>query len=274
MLAPQPTRGWLQNNEALYHDKELAPHHQYIAFYLWLQKEYEADAIVHFGRHGTQEWLPGKQFGLSRYDWPSIMVGDMPVVYPYVMDGLGEGNQAKRRGNAVIVDHLVPPIIAAGLYDNYTELADEMLAYELQVAHPKLKAQHRAEIINLTQGLYLDERLGVDLTPFAQNLTANQIEFDDFLEDLEHLLDDLKSTSMPYGLHILGTSPHGDKLVGMIEDRLQMTSDHSMIPKMRRSCCLILSSIGVFRSMMRRSMSWARTQQALKHILRMRLTTP
>ena len=220
MLAPQPTRGWLQNNEALYHDKELAPHHQYIAFYLWLQKEYEADVIVHFGRHGTQEWLPGKQFGLSRYDWPSIMVGDIPVVYPYIVDGLGEGIQAKRRGSAVIVDHLVPPVIAAGLYGNYSELADEVLLYELQVANPTLKAHHRAEIINLTQELYLDERLGIDLTPFAQNLTANQTEFEEFLEDLEHLLDDLRSISMPYGLHILGTSPHGDKLVGMVNSML------------------------------------------------------
>ena len=221
MLAPQPTRGWLQNNEALYHDKELAPHHQYLAFYLWLQNEYEADAIIHFGRHGTQEWLPGKEFGLSRYDWPSIMVGDMPVVYPYVMDGLGEGNQAKRRGSAVIIDHLVPPIIAAGLYGNYTVLADEMLAYDLQNVNTALKAAHRAEIINLTRELYLDERLGIDLIPFAENLTANQTEFeDDFLEPLEHLLDDLRGTSMPYGLHILGTSPHGWKLVGMVNSML------------------------------------------------------
>jgi len=221
MLAPQPTRGWLQNNEALYHDKELAPHHQYLAFYFWLQKEYQADAIVHFGRHGTQEWLPGKQFGLSRYDWPSIMIGNIPVVYPYVMDGLGEGNQAKRRGSAVIVDHLVPLIIAAGLYGNYTELADEMLAYERQDANPTLKAAHRAAIINMTTELHLDEQLEIDLTPFAANLTANQTEFeDDFLEPLEHLLDDLRSTSMPYGLHILGTSPHGDKLAGMINSIL------------------------------------------------------
>ncbi|MCK4459832.1 MAG: cobaltochelatase subunit CobN, partial [Methanosarcinales archaeon] len=221
MLAPQPTRGWLQNNEVLYHDKELAPHHQYLAFYLWLQKEYRADAIVHFGRHGTQEWLPGKEFGLSRYDWPSIMVGDMPVVYPYVMDGLGEGNQAKRRGSAVIIDHLVPPIIAAGLYGNYTVLADEMLMYESQNVNTALKAAHRAEIINLTRELHIDERLGIDLTPFAENLTANQTEFeDDFLEPLEHLLDDLRSASMPYGLHILGTSPHGEKLVGMVNSML------------------------------------------------------
>ena len=221
MLAPQPTRGWLQNNEVLYHDKELAPHHQYLAFYLWLQKEYKADAIVHFGRHGTQEWLPGKEFGLSRYDWPSIMVGDMPVVYPYVMDGLGEGNQAKRRGSAVIIDHLVPPIIAAGLYGNYTELAEVMLAYERQDVNTELKAAHRAEIINLTQELHIDDRLGINLTPFAENLTANRTEFEDgFLEPLEHLLDDLRSTSMPYGLHILGTSPDGWKLVGMVNSML------------------------------------------------------
>ena len=214
LLAPQPTRGWLQDNDVLYHDKELAPHHQYIAFYLWLQNEYNADAIVHFGRHGTQEWLPGKQFGLSRYDWPSIMVGDMPVIYPYVMDGLGEGNQAKRRGNAVIIDHLVPPIIAAGSYGNYSNLSEAIFDYEQAKANPTLKAMHKAEILNLTRELHLDEQMNM-------SLAENQTTFEDvFLEELSEYLEELKSTSMPYGLHILGTTHEDEKLVGMVNSML------------------------------------------------------
>ncbi|MBP2029819.1 cobaltochelatase CobN, partial [Methanohalophilus levihalophilus] len=215
MLTPQPTRGWLQDNDVLYHDKDLPPHHQYIAFYLWLQKDdgYGADAIVHFGRHGTQEWLPGKQFGLSRYDWPSLMTGHLPVVYPYVMDGLGEGNQAKRRGNAVIIDHLVPPIIAAGSYGDHANLSDAIINYEMAVYEPQ-KEFHKAEIINLTKKLNLDEQLDM-------NLIENETTFEDeFLEELEHLLDDLKTTSMPYGLHILGTAMQGDELTGMINSML------------------------------------------------------
>jgi cobaltochelatase CobN len=121
IIGPQPTRGWLQDQAVLYHDKELVPHHQYLAYYFWLQHAYKSDAIIHFGTHGTQEWLPGRQVGLSRYDWPSIMVGDMPVIYPYVMDDVGEGIQAKRRGNAVIVDHLTPPIVTSGLYGNLSD---------------------------------------------------------------------------------------------------------------------------------------------------------
>ncbi|MFY1111321.1 MAG: cobaltochelatase subunit CobN [Methanosarcinaceae archaeon] len=215
ILAPQPTRGWLQDNDALYHDKDLPPHHQYIAFYLWLQHEYEADAIVHFGRHGTQEWLPGKQFGLSRYDWPSLMIGDMPVVYPYVMDGLGEGNEAKRRGGAVIIDHLIPPVLAAGSYGDYAALSDEILYYEQAVADETLKASHKAEVLNLTQELHLDSELDI---LEAEN---NETYFEDvFLEELEDLLEELKSQSMPYGLHILGTSPEGELLAGMVNSML------------------------------------------------------
>jgi len=95
LLAPQPTRGWLQDEEVLYHDKDLPPHHQYIAFYLWLQNEFGADAIVHFGRHGTHEWLPGKERGLSTTDWPPLLIGDCPNIYPYIMDGSVRGHRPR-----------------------------------------------------------------------------------------------------------------------------------------------------------------------------------
>ncbi|MEL7662864.1 MAG: cobaltochelatase subunit CobN [Methanosarcina mazei] len=220
LLAPQPSRGWLDDSEALYHDSELPPHHQYIAFYLWLQHSEEeggfgSDALVHFGRHGTQEWLPGKEFGLSRYDWPSLMIGDVPVIYPYVMDGLGEGNEAKRRGGAVIVDHLVPPIVSAGSYGDYANLSEAIHNYGQAEADASLKTAHRSEVLNLTLSLSLDEEF--NMTEAENNETYfNAV----FLEGLEELLDEYKSQSMPYGLHILGTSPKGEQLVGMVNSML------------------------------------------------------
>ncbi|MDD2340261.1 MAG: cobaltochelatase subunit CobN [Methanosarcina sp.] len=220
LLAPQPSRGWLDDSEALYHDSELPPHHQYIAFYLWLQHSEEeggfgSTALVHFGRHGTQEWLPGKEFGLSRYDWSSLMIGDMPVIYPYVMDGLGEGNEAKRRGGAVIVDHLVPPIISAGSYGDYANLSEAIQKYEKAEADASLKAAHRSEVLNLTRSLSLDEEF--NMTEAENNETYFNTTF---LGGLEELLDEYKGQSMPYGLHILGTSPKGEQLVGMVNSML------------------------------------------------------
>jgi len=104
LIAPQPSRGSEQNMTALYHDQSVPPTHQYIAFYYWLNHVYEADAIVSMGRHGTQEWLPGKGVGLSAIDcWGAILIQDMPVVYPYEVEGIGEGIVAKRRGSACLL---------------------------------------------------------------------------------------------------------------------------------------------------------------------------
>ena len=214
ILAPQPTRGWLQDNEVLYHDTELPPHHQYIAFYLWLQHEFDADVMVNMGRHGTVEWLPGKDFCLLSDEWPAIMVGDIPVIYPYVMDGMGEGMQAKRRGNAIIIDHLVPPVVSAGLYGNYSILSSEITSYKTSVTEEEsLKQAHLQDIVNLTIELGLDEQ--VNMSRAQDNETI-----DEFLDELDDVLTGLKSQSMPYGLHILGEAPEGEALVGMVSSML------------------------------------------------------
>ena len=214
ILAPQPTRGWLENNDVLYHDSELPPHHQYIAFYLWLQHEYGADVMVNMGRHGTVEWLPGKDFCLLSEEWPAIMTGDIPVIYPYVMDGMGEGMQAKRRGNAVIIDHLIPPVISAGLYGNYSVLSSEITTYQTSTTESEsLKQSHLQEIIDLVVDLGIDEQVNM-------NLSQDNETIDAFLEEVDDVLSDLKGQSMPYGLHILGEAPQGDELVGMVNSML------------------------------------------------------
>jgi cobaltochelatase CobN len=209
ILAPQPTRGWLQDYEALYHDTELPPHHQYIAFYLWLQNEFDADVMVNMGRHGTVEWLPGKEFGLFQDEWPALMAGDIPVVYPYVMDGMGEGMQAKRRGNAVIIDHLIPAVVKSDSYGNYTELSEKINQYNSLTLEPDMKELRFLEIVDMTYELYLDVKVNMAL---AQNNATK----DQFLDELEDTLRELRSASMPYGLHVLGTCPQGEQLSEMV----------------------------------------------------------
>ncbi|MGM0771615.1 MAG: cobaltochelatase subunit CobN [Halobacteriota archaeon] len=209
ILAPQPTRGWLQDNDALYHSGDLPPHHQYIAFYLWLQNEFDADAMVNMGRHSTVEWLPGKEFCLFKDEWPAIMAGDIPVIYPYVMDGMGEGMQAKRRGNAIIIDHLIPPVVMSGSYGNYTELNDKISQYNALSSDPDMQELRYDEIINLTMELHLDERVNM-------SLSQEESSREEFLDELDDVLRELRTTSMPYGLHILGTSPQGEQLSEMV----------------------------------------------------------
>jgi cobaltochelatase CobN len=222
ILGPQPTRGWDQSDEALYHNESLPPHHQYLAYYLWLQHEYGADAIVHFGTHGTVEWLPGKDVALSRYDWPSVMVGDMPVIYPYIMDDVGEGIQAKRRGNALIVDHLTSPIIEAGLYGGYENISDYITQYNDVSIAENVKAEYKTLIIQEYAELAMVDALGVE-SAYLSNTTEE--EFDIFLEDsLELYLESLETASMPYGMHVIGEQPPAEQIIGMI--RLMLGDDY------------------------------------------------
>ena len=221
ILTPQPTRGWLQNNTVLYHNKDIPPHHQYIAFYLWLKQEREsggfgADAIMHFGKHGTQEWLPGKESGLSADDcWPAILIQDMPVIYPYIVDNIAEGTQAKRRGSATMITHLTPPIVAAGLYGNLTSLLETVSLYMADGVDEDVKDAYKNTIISECNELHLNETLKVD--PGAMNTTT----FDAFAVELAEYLYELKTEFMPYGLHTFGEPPVGKPGASLIISMLR-----------------------------------------------------
>jgi cobalamin biosynthesis Mg chelatase CobN len=217
IVAPQPSRAAEQNMTALYHDKSIPPTHQYIAFYYWLNHVYEADAIVSVGRHGTQEWLPGKGVGLSIDDcWPAILIQEMPVVYHYEVEGIGEGIMAKRRGNAVMIDHLTPVIVAAGLYGNLSNLEQTIPLYERE-ENGTLKMKYREQIIEMCRDLNLDQDLGIDLNETA---TANETVFEEFLEEIHDYLLEIKREYMPYGLHIMGKQVSDDGLVDMTKSLL------------------------------------------------------
>jgi len=217
VLAPQPMIGSQMNEDTLYHNNSVPVGHQYFAFYLWLDNKFDADAIIHFGTHGTQEWRPGKQVGLSRYDYPPLLVQDIPVVYPYIMDNVGEGTQAKRRGNAVMIDHLTPPIVSSGLYDEFLALADKMESYE-SATDPALNQSYRKSIVELYDSLGLELDLNVTT---AQLTDMSEAEFGDFLDThLHNYLLDLRDETVPYGLHVFGVPPNGTGKVGMVKSML------------------------------------------------------
>jgi cobalamin biosynthesis Mg chelatase CobN len=217
LIAPQPSRAAEQNMTALYHDKSIPPTHQYIAFYYWLKHVYGADAIVSVGRHGTQEWLPGKGVGLSIDDcWPAILIQDMPVVYHYEVEGIGEGIMAKRRGNAVMIDHLTPVIVAAGLYGNLSNLEQTIPLYERE-ENGTLKTKYKEQILEICRDLNLDQDLGIDLNEIV---TTNETVFDDFLEEIHDYLLSIKREYMPYGLHIIGKQVSDAGLVDMTKSLL------------------------------------------------------
>ena len=124
----QPARGYQLDPAAIYHDAALVPPHGYLAFYFWLREVFGADALVHVGKHGNLEWLPGKGVGLCAECWPDAVMGPLPNIYPFIVNDPGEGAQAKRRAQAVIIDHLMPPLTRA---ENYGPLRDlERLADE------------------------------------------------------------------------------------------------------------------------------------------------
>ncbi|MGC9517905.1 MAG: cobaltochelatase subunit CobN [Methanomicrobiales archaeon] len=206
-LGPQPMRGWGENPEEIRHSTTLPPHHQYIAFYMWLQNQFMANAVIHLGTHGTLEWLPGRSVGLGGDDWPDVLLGNIPNIYPYIVENPGEGTQAKRRGYAVIIDHNIPPMICSGLYGDLANLNDLINSYETTTDKQR-KAVLQAEIIDLIIQLNLDQQLYLDLV---------NTPFDDVLDVTEHSLEDIAETLMPYGLHTFGVPLDGELLDAMIE---------------------------------------------------------
>ncbi|MCF8108391.1 MAG: cobaltochelatase subunit CobN [Desulfohalobiaceae bacterium] len=218
LLLPEPSRGWGDEPMKLYHDPTVYPHHQYIAAYLWLKHEFDADAMIHLGTHATYEWLPGKQAGLSPSCPPEIMLTDIPNLYPYIVDDVGEGIQAKRRGRGVIIDHLTPPLRRGGLYEEYRRLYDLINSYNRSQAIESKTSEVKIEAIKaLTQKLGLIKDLDV------QEFSAEA------LEEIEHYLLELKGNLMPYGMHTFGRSPQGKPLAETVQAIAVQNKDSSKV---------------------------------------------
>ncbi|HEY0932773.1 MAG TPA: cobaltochelatase subunit CobN [Trebonia sp.] len=206
----QPPRGFGANPIAIYHDPDLPPSHHYLAAYYWLREKFGAHAVVHAGKHGNLEWLPGKTSGLSAACGPDAAIGDLPLIYPFLINDPGEGTQAKRRVHATLIGHLVPPMARAETYGDIARL-EQLMDEHAQIAalDPAKLPAIRAQIWTLIQAAKLDHDLGLDGRP-------HDAEFDDFLLHVDGWLCQIKDAQIRDGLHVLGSAPEGAARVNLV----------------------------------------------------------
>lgn len=208
ILLPQPLRGELHGKEdgaSQTHDKTTAPPHNYLATYFWLQQEVAANAVVHFGTHGSEFQLPGKPNGLSAHDWPDILFGHLPNFNPWIIENMVESSPVRRRAYGTLISHLSPPIVNAGLGDGLSNLHDTIEKWQ-SLDEGALKSKFRDEVSRLVR----QERLHIDLRltgPDERPLDDAEIQRVD-----DHLHSILEETT-PTSLHVFGEPPRDDLVV-------------------------------------------------------------
>jgi len=198
----QPARGYDLDETAAYHDPDLVPPHGYLAAYLWLRHEFAAHAVIHNGKHGNLEWLPGKATALDPASYPATLWAELPQLYPFIVNDPGEGTQAKRRTGAVIIDHLVPPLTRAETYGPLKDLEALLDEYYAAAGMDRRRlAGLRKRILDFTRDARLDRDIGL-----VQGSSESESES---LRRIDTFLCDLKEAQIRDGLHIFGQSPTG-----------------------------------------------------------------
>ncbi len=206
LIGIQPARGYNIDPKESYHSPDLVPPHGYLAFYAFLRQEFGADAVIHMGKHGNLEWLPGKALALSEECYPEAILGPLPHLYPFIVNDPGEGTQAKRRTAAVIIDHLTPPLTRAESYGPLKDLealVDEY--YEASGGDPRRIRLLSKQILDLVADIGLDSDAGI----------AKGEAEDEALKKLDAYLCDLKEMQIRDGLHVFGVSPEGRLLTDL-----------------------------------------------------------
>ncbi len=212
----QPARGFNVDLAANYHDPDLVPPHNYLAFYFWLRHCYQVDAMIHVGKHGNVEWLPGKGAALSNQCWPDIALGPTPHFYPFIVNDPGEGAQAKRRTQAVIIDHLMPPMTRAETYGELAELeglVDEY--YQAMGLDIRRENWLKEKILAVAKQSHILKELPITELPNSQTVNVadgKNTNNDDLLNQLDAYLCDIKEAQIRHGLHRLGELPAPKKL--------------------------------------------------------------
>ncbi|WP_250033012.1 cobaltochelatase subunit CobN [Paractinoplanes maris] len=206
----QPPRGFGANPVAIYHDPDLPPSHHYLAAYRWVADDFGAHAVVHVGKHGNLEWLPGKNVGMSASDGTDAALGDLPLIYPFLVNDPGEGTQAKRRAHATLVDHLIPPMARAESYGDIARL-EQLLDEHANIAalDPAKLPAIRSQIWTLIQAARMDHDLGLDNRPGDE-------DFDEFILHVDGWLCEVKDVQIRDGLHVLGAAPSGEARVNLV----------------------------------------------------------
>ncbi|MFD4430318.1 cobaltochelatase subunit CobN [Nocardia sp. NPDC058497] len=234
VLMVQPPRGFGENPVAIYHDPDLPPSHHYLAAYRWLSAPdgFGADAMVHLGKHGNLEWLPGKTLGMSASCGTDAALGDLPLIYPFLVNDPGEGTQAKRRAHATLVDHLIPPMARAETYGDISRL-EQLLDEHANISalDPAKLPAIRQQIWTLMRAAKMDHDLGLAERP-------EEDVFDDMLLHVDGWLCEIKDVQIRDGLHILGQAPEGemelDLVLAMLRAR-QLWGGEQNVPGLREA---------------------------------------
>jgi len=215
VVMPQPSRGEMAHSDdekKMFHDTKQPLNHGYMAGYLWIREHFKADAIVHFGTHGTQEWTPGKERGLWAYDYPNILVGNVPVVYPYIVDNIGEAIHVKRRGRGVIVSYQTPAFSPAGLSDDFVKINELIREYQ---------SLDQGLVRDSSRKLIIEQAVKMNIHKDMKWKVADlERDFDKFLRDIEDYLEDLGAAQQPLGLHTLGKDAERAHLVSNVMQML------------------------------------------------------
>lgn len=232
VLMVQPPRGFGENPVAIYHDPDLPPSHHYLAAYRWLDVMFGADAVVHLGKHGNLEWLPGKTLGMSSSCGTDAALGDLPLIYPFLVNDPGEGTQAKRRAHATLVDHLIPPMARAETYGDIARL-EQLLDEHANIAalDPGKLPAIRQQIWTLMRAAKMDHDLGLDDRP-------DEDSFDDMLLHVDGWLCEIKDVQIRDGLHILGEKPTGEAEIDLVLAILrarQLFGGEQSVPGLRQA---------------------------------------
>jgi cobaltochelatase CobN len=210
VILVQPPRGFGENPIAIYHNPDLAPSHHYLAVYRWLERDFGAHAVIHVGKHGNLEWLPGKNLGMSASCGTDAAIGSLPLIYPFLVNDPGEGTQAKRRAHATIIDHLVPPMARAETYGDIARLEQLLDEYgNVNAMDPAKAPAMRGEIWTLIKAAQLDHDLGLAERPDDDG-------FDEFVLHVDGWLCEIKDAQIRDGLHILGQAPEGAELINLV----------------------------------------------------------
>ncbi|WP_068020445.1 cobaltochelatase subunit CobN [Nocardia mexicana] len=234
VLMVQPPRGFGENPVAIYHDPDLPPSHHYLAAYRWISAPdgFAADAMVHLGKHGNLEWLPGKTLGMSAACATDAALGDLPLIYPFLVNDPGEGTQAKRRAHATLVDHLIPPMARAETYGDISRL-EQLLDEHANISalDPAKLPAIRQQIWTLMRAAKMDHDLGLEERP-------DEDVFDDMLLHVDGWLCEIKDVQIRDGLHVLGQAPVGegelDLVLAMLRARQLWGGEHA-VPGLREA---------------------------------------
>ncbi|MEG4453815.1 cobaltochelatase subunit CobN [Microcoleus sp. N9_A1] len=217
----QPPLGISGDPMRLMFDRDLTPHPQYAAFYKWLQNDFQADAVVHFGMHGTVEWLPGSPLGNTGYSWSDILLGSLPNLYIYAANNPSESMLAKRRGYGVLISHNVPPYGRAGLYKELMALRDLIAEYREDTAKNYVLKEAICQKI-LDSGLEADcpfedaRKLGIAFS-FENVGMFSADAFNRYLVKLYEYLQVVECRLFSSGLHVLGEPPNSEEMTSYLE---------------------------------------------------------